>query len=117
MKKHRLLFLLIIIVLFFAGRSVINKQKTDTVQPTTAPIVTVAPTEEPDTIPQSADEMTATFAGPPAAQPAILFARSIKNADIPVLSRKAPKTMNTTMNFAQTCAGVPITPPVEKKSV
>ncbi len=50
MKKHRLLFLLIIIVLFFAGRSVINKQKTDTVQPTTAPIVTVAPTEEPDTI-------------------------------------------------------------------
>ena len=28
------------------------------------------PTEEPDTIPQRAEEMTATFAGPPAAEPA-----------------------------------------------
>ena len=75
--------------------------------------MTVLPTEEPDTMPQSAEEMTATFAGPPEDQPASLLARSIKNLEMPVRSRKAPKTMNTTMNFAQTCAGVPMTPPVE----
>ena len=78
----------------------------------TEPVVTVLPTEEPETMPHSADEMTATFAGPPADAPASLFARSMKNFEMPVLSRKAPKTINTTMNFAQTWIGVPITPPV-----
>ena len=76
----------------------------------TLPVVTVLPTEEPETIPQSAEEMTATLAGPPAEAPAILFASSMKKAEIPVLSRKAPNTTKTTMNFAQTCAGVPKTP-------
>ena len=78
----------------------------------TEPVVTVLPTEEPDTMPHRAEDTTATFAGPPAAEPQALFARSMKNWAMPVRSRKAPKTMNTTMNFAQTFIGVPITPPV-----
>ena len=44
----------------------------------TEPVVTVLPTEEPETMPQRADEMTATFAGPPADQPARRFARAMK---------------------------------------
>ena len=65
----------------------------------TEPVVTVFPTEEPETIPHSAEEITATFAGPPQEEPATQFARSMKNAEILVRSRKAPKIMNTTMYF------------------
>ena len=36
----------------------------------TEPVVTVLPTEEPDTMPHRAEEMTATLAGPPLAEPA-----------------------------------------------
>ena len=72
----------------------------------TDPVVTVLPTEDPETIPQSAEEITDTFAGPPAYFPAIPFARSIKNAEIPVRSRKAPKMINTTMYFEHTLTGV-----------
>ena len=68
----------------------------------TEPVVTVLPTEEPETMPHRAEEMTATLAGPPDDAPATLFARSMKNFAIPVRSRNAPKTMNTTMNFAHT---------------
>ena len=78
----------------------------------TEPVVTVLPTEEPETIPHRAEDMTATFAGPPEEAPATLFARSMKNFAMPVRSRNAPKTINTTMNLAQTFIGVPITPPV-----
>ena len=45
----------------------------------TEPVVTVFPTEDPDTIPQRAEEITDTFAGPPAKRPAIEFANSMKN--------------------------------------
>ena len=72
----------------------------------TAPVVTVFPTEEPDTMPQRAEEMTATFAGPPANRPAIQFASEIKKLEIPVLSKNAPKMIKTTMNFEQTLTGV-----------
>ena len=78
------------------------------------PVVTVLPTDDPDTIPHKAEEITATFAGPPAEAPAMIFARSIKKADIPVLSRKAPKMINTTMYLAHTSIGVLLRPsPVE----
>ena len=63
----------------------------------TEPVVTVLPTEEPDTMPHSAEEMTATFAAPPDDQPAILLAQAMKNAAIPVRSRNAPKMINKTM--------------------
>ena len=66
------------------------------------PVVTVFPTLEPETMPQSADEMTATFAGPPEAQPTSEFARLMKKFATPVLSRNAPKIMKIAMNFAQT---------------
>ena len=46
--------------------------------------------------------------------PAIEFARLIKNVEIPVRSRNAPKIMNTTMYFAHTSMGVFITPEVVK---
>ena len=77
----------------------------------TEPVVTVLPTEEPDTMPQSAEEMTATFAGPPEEAPATALARSMKNAEMPVRSRKAPKRMNTTMYCAQITMGVLRRPP------
>lgn len=45
------------------------------------PVVTVLPTEEPDTMPHSAEEMTATFAGPPEDQPASRFANAVGKAE------------------------------------
>lgn len=63
----------------------------------TEPVVTVLPTEEPETMPQSADEMTATFAGPPADQPARRFARAMKKFAMRVRSKNAPKMMKRTM--------------------
>ena len=78
----------------------------------TDPVVTVLPTDEPDTIPHKPDEITATFAGPPAVAPAMELARSIKNVEIPVRSRKAPKIRKTTIYLAQTSIGVFIIPDV-----
>ena len=63
----------------------------------TEPVVTVLPTEEPETMPQRAEEMTATLAGPPEDQPASLLAREMKKLAMPVRSRKAPKMMKRTM--------------------
>ena len=78
----------------------------------TEPVVTVLPTEEPDTMPQRAEEMTATLAGPPEVLPARELARSMKKLEMPVRSRNAPKMMNTAMNLAQTWMGVAMTPEV-----
>ena len=78
----------------------------------TEPVVTVLPTEDPETIPQRAEESTATFAGPPEDAPAIAFARLMKKAEMPVLSRNAPKMIKTTIYFAQTLIGVFISPVV-----
>ena len=83
----------------------------------TEPVVTVLPTEEPETIPHRAEEMTATLAGPPELEPAMQLARLMKKAAMPVRSRNAPKMMNTAMNFRQTCTGVAITPLVPKNRV
>ena len=44
----------------------------------TEPVVTVLPTEEPDTMPHRAEEITATLAGPPAEAPATQLARLMK---------------------------------------
>ena len=76
------------------------------------PVVTVLPTEEPDTMPHRALEITATLAGPPVAQPASALAHWMKKSEMPVASRKAPNTMNSTMKVEQTPTGVPITPVV-----
>ena len=63
----------------------------------TEPVVTVFPTEEPDTMPQRAEEITATLAGPPEDQPASLLAREMKKLAMPVRSRNAPKMIKRTM--------------------
>ena len=63
----------------------------------TEPVVTVLPTEEPDTMPHRAEEMTATLAGPPEDQPARRLAKLMKKLAMPVRSRNAPKMMNRTM--------------------
>ena len=68
------------------------------------------PTDEPETIPQSAEEMTATLAGPPEELPAMEFAISMKKFEIPVRSRNEPKITNKTMKVEQARIGVPITP-------
>ena len=72
----------------------------------TEPVVTVLPTEDPETMPQSAEEMTATLAGPPEDAPATQLASWMKKSEMPVHSRKDPKMMKTTINFAQTWIGV-----------
>ena len=61
-------------------------------------------------MPHRAEEITATFAGPPEEDPATQLARSMKNEEMPVRSRNAPKMMNTAINFRQTWIGVAITP-------
>jgi len=43
------------------------------------PVPTTFATDDPDTVPNRALEITATFAGPPAAQPATELARSMKS--------------------------------------
>ena len=78
----------------------------------TEPVVTVLPTLDPETMPHRALEMTATFAGPPEAEPAMLFAHAMKKSEMPVDSRNAPKMMNSTMYVLQTPTGVPMTPVV-----
>ena len=66
------------------------------------PLPTVLATEEPEYIPSSALEITATFAGPPTEEPATEFARSTKNVPIPVFSSRAPRMINRTIKVVQT---------------
>ena len=72
-------------------------------------------TDEPLTVPISPLESTATFAGPPDAQPATAFARSMKNLPSPVDSKYAPNRMNRKMNVDETPNGMPKIPSVVKK--
>ena len=76
------------------------------------PEPTVFETEEPETVPKSAEERTATFAGPPLALPAIALQASIKNCPIPVFSRKAPKRIKRKIKVEQAPIGVHIIPSV-----
>ena len=76
----------------------------------TEPVVTVLPTEEPDTMPHRAEEMTATLAGPPEEVPAMTFASWIKKSEMPERSRKAPKMMKIAMKLEQALMGVPRMP-------
>ena len=58
--------------------------------------------------------MTATLAGPPAAQPAMASAMSMNSLPMPVFSRNAPKRMNRKMKVAETPRGMPRIPSVVK---
>ena len=70
------------------------------------PEPTVLATEEPEYIPSSAEEITATFAGPPACEPTKEFARSTKKVPMPVFSRKEPNIINITplLYFTLNCS-------------
>ena len=61
------------------------------------PVVTVLATELPETIPQRAEEITATFAGPPLDAPAMELAIEMKKSEIPDRSKNAPKIINITI--------------------
>ena len=66
------------------------------------PEPTVFATLEPEFIPARALEITATFAGPPTAEPVTELARSTKNVPMPVFSRSAPRIINHTMKVVHT---------------
>ena len=51
---------------------------------------------------ESAEETTATLAGPPEYLPTRALAQEMKNAAIPVRSRNAPNIINTAIYLAQT---------------
>ena len=76
------------------------------------PEPTVFATELPETVPSMADTITATFAGPPVARPAMALERSMKNCPIPVFSKKAPNNKKTKIKVEATPMGMPITPSV-----
>ena len=63
-------------------------------------------TDEPEYIPSSAEDITATFAGPPADEPTSELARSTKKVPIPVFSRKEPNIINITIKLQHTETGV-----------
>ena len=69
-------------------------------------------TEEPETVPNKAEDRTATFAGPPLAPPAIALHTSMKKCPIPVFSRRAPNKIKRKINVEQAPIGVPIIPSV-----
>ena len=71
-------------------------------------------TDEPLTVPIKPLERTATFAGPPLAQPAIEFATSMKNFPKPVPSKYAPNKINKNINVDETPSGIPKIPSVVK---
>ena len=66
--------------------------------------------EEPETIPHSAEEITATLAGPPANLPVSPLASAMKNSEMPVFSRNAPNMINTTIYLEHTFTGVERSP-------
>ncbi len=61
------------------------------------PVVTTLATPEPLTVPISAEEITATFAGPPLVWPTVPKATSVNSRIIPACSRKLPNRMNRKM--------------------
>ena len=76
------------------------------------PVPTTLATELPDTVPIRPEDSTATFAGPPLAQPAMELARSIKNLPSPVDSKYAPKRINRKIKVEDTPKGIPKIPSV-----
>ena len=61
------------------------------------PVVTTLATPEPLIVPISAEETTATFAGPPRLWPTVPSATSVKRPIMPARSRNAPNRMNRKM--------------------
>ena len=61
------------------------------------PVVTTLATPEPEIVPISPDEMTATLAAPPLAWPTMPSEMSVNSLIIPARSRNEPNRMNRKM--------------------
>ena len=71
------------------------------------PSVTVLATEDPEMVPNKAEDNTETFAGPPAVHPAMAMAMSIKNFPRPVFMVKMPNRTKWKTKVATTPKGTP----------
>ena len=71
------------------------------------PIVSTFATPEPLIMPMNPEEITATLAGPPRAQPTSPSATSLNRPIMPAWSRKLPNRMNRKMYVTETRMGVP----------
>ena len=61
------------------------------------PVVTTLATPEPEIVPISAEETTATLAGPPSRWPTSASETSVNSRIMPARSRKLPNRMNRKM--------------------
>ena len=77
------------------------------------PVVITLAVELPDRVPNSAEVITATLAGPPAERPATASEKSMNSLPVPDTCTKAPNTMNSTMYVADTPMGMPKMPSVD----
>ena len=73
-----------------------------------APVVSTLEITEPESEPISADDTTATFAGPPRERPIRAVASFMKNSPPPVMVRAEPKTTKPITRLATTCMGMPM---------
>jgi hypothetical protein len=78
----------------------------------TWPVTITLATAEPETLPKSEDEITATLPGPPAERPVSDRAKSMNSRPTPERSMKAPNSTNTTTNPAETPSVEPKMPSV-----
>ena len=74
------------------------------------PVVTTSEVGLPETVPNSADEKTATFAGPPGVFPDINAAILKKKSPPFAFSRKVPNITKTKAYVAATLMGTPKSP-------
>jgi len=74
------------------------------------PVVTVLAIEEPEMLPNRAEDRTDTFAGPPGYRPAATVARSMKNWPRPILVAITPNSTKWNTKVATTFSGMPKIP-------
>src|SRR6056297_2618339 len=80
------------------------------------PVVATFALALPDTEPNRALEIVATFAGPPEKRPASFIARRIKPVPPPVAKINAPKKTKIAITLVLTPTSKPHSPPVVRKS-
>ena len=76
------------------------------------PPETTFDTDEPDTTPLSADDTTATFAGPPRRWPSSAIEICIIQLPPPALSSSVPNSTNRNTKLVDTPSAMPNTPSV-----
>src|SRR5690606_2369280 len=76
------------------------------------PVETTFDTDEPDTTPFSADDTTATLAGPPRKWPSNATAICVIQFPAPTLSSSVPNSTNRNTKLVETPSATPYTPSV-----